>query len=89
MARRINRRPIDPNETADRKRFLRWLGDDRLEDAARALNRPTSFLSLWLRHACEVRDEEIEHWVSVTGIPRRTFLDGRYESRVRGRDAAA
>lgn len=83
------RREIPNGETADRRGVLRWMADRTQREAARALQRPPSWYCEWLQHKAELRDEEIEHWVETTGVSRRTFLEGRYESRLRARDEAA
>jgi hypothetical protein len=91
-------RPLDleieiEDDTTDRRALRRWKGERRLQDIGESVGRSKQFVSKWLKHQAELRDEEIEQWVTATGISRRTFLEGRFESRNRFsslvRDAAA
>lgn len=70
-------------DTTDRRALRRWKGERRLQDIGEVVGRSKQFVSKWLKHQAELRDEEIEQWVAATGISRRTFLDGRFESRNR------
>lgn len=77
-------RIVDPeSETPDRLAVLRWKGDRRLQDVGELLGRSKQWISKWLKHQAELRDEEIPLWVEQTGISRRTFLEARFESRNR------
>jgi len=80
-------RPIE-DETRDRRAFLAWLRDRPMKEAAEILNRSPSWMSMWVRHQVQVRDHEVEHWSTSTGIGRRTFLEGRFDSRQRFKGSA-
>lgn len=77
------RTPVVPahRETRDRRAFLRWMGSRTLEGVGQELGKSKQRMSEWLRHETEIDDLEVDTWVEVTGIGRRTFLEGRYESR--------
>ena len=83
MGRKLTPRVSAEDETSDRRAFLRWLGNRRLQDAGDLVGRNKGFMSMWVRHLAELQDAEIDQWVEATGISQRTFLEGRFESRKR------
>lgn len=88
----MNRRhPVVPShsETLDRRLVAAWMADRTLDAAGRELGRNRVFMSRWFRHEAELRDFELDLWSEVTGVTKRTFMDGRYESRKLAQELAA
>jgi hypothetical protein len=81
MARKRQRVVEKKEETRDRKAVERWMGDRTLEEAGLELGKRKQWMSEWFRHEVELDDLDVDHWESITGVSRRTFLDGRYDSR--------
>lgn len=83
MPRSLNLDISLDDETVDRRAVRRWMGDRRLREIGELVGRSKQFVSKWLKHQAQLRDAEIDLWVTATGISRRTFLEGRFESRAR------
>lgn len=69
------------DETRDRKAVERWMSGRTLEEAGALLGKRKQWMSQWFRHEVELDDLDVDHWVKITGVSRRSFLDGRYDSR--------
>ena len=80
-------RPIDhvisiADDTIDRRKIRQFIEKNEITmtEAAAMVGRSKFWMSKWLKHRCEVKDEEIAGWIDAFGVTRTDLLEGRYES---------
>lgn len=83
MARTFRLDRAIEDETKCRRAFIRWLGERTVKEAGELLGRSPSWMSMWLHHRVELRDDELDRWSESVGVSVRTFMEGRFDSRAR------